>query len=194
MIGVSAMLNRRNFLTSVIASIAGILGFKTSVNAWEPKLGDLVKVKDLPNFWNSLASGTGTVIKKKNWICHPSGRQCNKLCKHNEQLFSVDFGLTGPIDCVPSELEQVKLEQAKSKHDWWVYSTVLDGRAILVECRNTGQRGSIIDPTNEEWKKAFHAPSNPYPWPDATRVVSNMKDDVSYFKSKLFRPLTLPKS
>ena len=56
------------------------------------------------------------------------------------------------------------------ERDWWVYSTVLYGRAILVECRKTKARGSIIDPTDEEWKRAFHAPSQPYPWPDSSRV------------------------
>jgi hypothetical protein len=61
------------------------------------------------------------------------------------------------------------------ERDWWVYSTVLNGRAILVECRKTGKRGSINDPTPEEWKTAFHAPSQPYPWTDAARVVEDDK-------------------
>lgn len=59
------------------------------------------------------------------------------------------------------------------ERDWWVYSTVLEGRSILVKDRNTGQRGSVIDPTPEEWRQAFHAPSRPYPWPDAARVVED---------------------
>lgn len=48
--------------------------------------------------------------------------------------------------------------------DWFVYSTVLEGRAILVKDRNSGARGSIDDPTAEEWGRAFSAPSQGYPW------------------------------
>ena len=57
------------------------------------------------------------------------------------------------------------------ERDWWVYSTVIDGRAILVQDRSSGTRGSINDPTDEEWGRAFHAPSKPYPWNDPARIV-----------------------
>jgi hypothetical protein len=59
------------------------------------------------------------------------------------------------------------------ERDWWVYGTVVEGRAILVECRKTGARGSINDPTPEEWRQAFHAPSRPYHWPDSGRVAED---------------------
>lgn len=57
------------------------------------------------------------------------------------------------------------------ERDWWVYSTALSDRSLLVEDRNSDERGYVPDPTEAEWKKAYHAPSRPYPWPDASRVV-----------------------
>lgn len=59
------------------------------------------------------------------------------------------------------------------ERDWWVYSTVIDGRLICVKCRNTGIRGTIADFTEDEWRRAFEAPSNPYRWDDANRVVED---------------------
>jgi hypothetical protein len=59
------------------------------------------------------------------------------------------------------------------ERDWWVYSTVIEERAILVECRVSGARGSINDPTREEWRQAFHAPSQPYRWLAPARVVED---------------------
>ena len=63
-----------------------------------------------------------------------------------------------------------KSHDAKSKglemdknNEWVVCSTVLDG-ALLLECDKTGMIGVVRDPTKEEWRKAFDAPSNPYRW------------------------------
>jgi hypothetical protein len=55
--------------------------------------------------------------------------------------------------------------------DWWVYSTTTDDGSLLVEDRNSGNRGYVSDPTKLEWAAAYHAPSKPYPWTDASRVV-----------------------
>jgi hypothetical protein len=57
------------------------------------------------------------------------------------------------------------------KPDWWVYSTASEDRSLLVEDRNSGDRGYVPDPTKTEWNAAFHAPSNPYPWHDTSRVI-----------------------
>jgi hypothetical protein len=59
------------------------------------------------------------------------------------------------------------------ERDWWVYSTVLEGRAILVKDRLSGKRGSIDDPTPEEWSRAFYAPSCNYRWEDGSRVAED---------------------
>lgn len=57
-------------------------------------------------------------------------------------------------------------------YDWWVYSTALADVFLMVECRLTGKRGYIPNPTREEWKAAFHAPGEPYRWTgDPSRVV-----------------------
>jgi hypothetical protein len=57
------------------------------------------------------------------------------------------------------------------ERNWWVYSTAVEDGALLVEDRNSGDRGYVPDPTEAEWKAAFHAPRNPYPWKDGARVV-----------------------
>ena len=55
------------------------------------------------------------------------------------------------------------------EHDWEVYSTVPG--AILVQCRDCDLRGYIEVYSDEEWYRAFYAPSNPYRWNDPDRVV-----------------------
>ena len=57
------------------------------------------------------------------------------------------------------------------KHDWLVYSTAIAEKVLMVQCRNTGERGYVPSPTKEEWDAAYHAPSSPYPWKDNSRVV-----------------------
>jgi len=58
-------------------------------------------------------------------------------------------------------------------HDWFVYSAAffLSDRVLVVECRRTGDRGYVRDPSPSEWKRAFHGPIKPYPWPDGGRVT-----------------------
>lgn len=55
--------------------------------------------------------------------------------------------------------------------DWWVYSTSLSDGSLMVEDRNSGDRGYVPNPIKSEWSEAFHAPSNPYPWKDDARVI-----------------------
>lgn len=47
---------------------------------------------------------------------------------------------------------------------------------IMLESPTTGLVGSVRDPSPEEWEKAYHAPSNPYPWPEPWRVVLHKPD------------------
>jgi hypothetical protein len=57
-------------------------------------------------------------------------------------------------------------------HTFWVFSTAIKEGAILVLCR-CGQAGTVNfdDHTEAEWRAAFHAPSQQYPWPDNHRVT-----------------------
>jgi len=55
-------------------------------------------------------------------------------------------------------------------HDWGVISTVLKDVWLLAQCVECGAYGRVSDPSDEEWRQAFHAPSNPYPWSDNERV------------------------
>lgn len=54
--------------------------------------------------------------------------------------------------------------------DWWVVSTAIQEVVLIVECRQTGAIGIVRDPSLDEWKEAFDAPSNPYRWPSHSRV------------------------
>lgn len=69
--------------------------------------------------------------------------------------------LTNPVDKVLFDLH----------YDWWVYSTAVADHVLLVECRKTGLRGYVPDPSTREWYQAHHAPSHSYRWRDTDRVV-----------------------
>ncbi len=55
-------------------------------------------------------------------------------------------------------------------HDWWVISTALGTGQLVLECRCTGAKGVVSNPTHREWGAAFHAPSTPYRWTEHERV------------------------
>jgi hypothetical protein len=57
------------------------------------------------------------------------------------------------------------------KHQWAVFSTALKERALMLQCVGCGEFGTVDDPSLDEWKRAFHAPANPYPWADESRVT-----------------------
>lgn len=56
-------------------------------------------------------------------------------------------------------------------HEWVVFSTALQDVCLMLQCLNCGMHGTVDDPTKEEWREAFHAPSNPYRWRDNSRVT-----------------------
>ena len=61
---------------------------------------------------------------------------------------------------------------AECEHDWVVYSTAVEDVVILVECAKCQARGYIAEFEPGEWHQAFWAPSFPYGWRDASRVIS----------------------
>lgn len=61
------------------------------------------------------------------------------------------------------------------QHEWVVFSTCIGTIEIMCECATCGAFGVVADPFQEEWSKAFHAPSHPYRWPGGDdRVVVKM--------------------
>jgi hypothetical protein len=64
------------------------------------------------------------------------------------------------------------------QHDWLVISTSLADVVLIVECSRCNARGIVGDPSVEEWKRAFYAPSNPYRWTKPSRV-GLLKKEVS---------------
>jgi hypothetical protein len=60
---------------------------------------------------------------------------------------------------------------AEHAHEWVVFSTALADRWLMLQCVGCGLHAVVENPSEEEWKKAFHAPSRPYRWHDENRVV-----------------------
>lgn len=59
---------------------------------------------------------------------------------------------------------------APCDHEWQVVSTVLSESALQTHCKICGLYGSVSDPSDDEWEKAFEAPSSPYDWLHPERV------------------------
>ena len=56
------------------------------------------------------------------------------------------------------------------RREWWVVSTAIVDVVLIVECQLTGAMGIVRNPSRSEWSDAFHAPSKPYRWMEASRV------------------------
>jgi hypothetical protein len=50
------------------------------------------------------------------------------------------------------------------EHKWIVFSTAVYPADLMLECETCGAQGLVVDSTEDEWKAAFHAPSNEYEW------------------------------
>ncbi len=61
----------------------------------------------------------------------------------------------------------------KPDHDWWVFSTCIGTVELMLRCAKTDAFAVVPNPTEEEWKRAYYAPKNPYRWPKSEygRVV-----------------------
>ncbi|MEP4554088.1 hypothetical protein [Tateyamaria sp.] len=59
---------------------------------------------------------------------------------------------------------------APCDHSWQVVSTVLSEGFLQTQCRLCGLYGSVLNPSEEEWSKAFEASSSPYDWLEPERV------------------------
>jgi len=61
------------------------------------------------------------------------------------------------------------------EHRWFVYSTALSDRILLLECATCDMKGSVVEPTDEEWEKA--SGFGPYLWSDVERVKVEARPD-----------------
>jgi len=55
-------------------------------------------------------------------------------------------------------------------HEWVVFSTALTEGWLMLQCVECGTHGTVEDPSEIEWAKAFHAPSKPYHWSEDARI------------------------
>jgi hypothetical protein len=103
----------------------------------------------------------------------------------NSSLKIVDVGQMSAADLAAALGGTLITFKPSAKDDWWVYSTSIGDVVLMLENRATGARGLVRNPTREEWRRAYSAPSNPYPWTDASRVelVDRMTDIDGVFPS-----------
>ena len=59
---------------------------------------------------------------------------------------------------------------APGGHHWVVFNRALEGW-LMLQCTQCGLHGTVDDPIQAEWSRAFSAPSNPYPWADEARIT-----------------------
>ena len=57
------------------------------------------------------------------------------------------------------------------EHAWIVYCVATRQRCLELYCNQCFVAGAVFDPTEEEWRKALGAPSNPYSWSQKGRVT-----------------------
>lgn len=80
---------------------------------------------------------------------------------------------SGVADTQQLNEDQLSLKDNEHLHTWVVFSTALADSWLMLQCVDCGLHGTVEDPTSEEWKQAFHAPSRPYQWIDETRIVTH---------------------
>lgn len=71
------------------------------------------------------------------------------------------------------QANEIRLSSPDDDHQntWVVFSMALSDGWLMLQCVDCGLHGTVEDPTSEEWREAFHAPSRPYQWLDETRIV-----------------------
>ena len=73
------------------------------------------------------------------------------------------------------------VQNVECDHEWVVFSTALKEVCLLVQCVQCGAVGTVDSPSKAEWSEAFHAPSRPYRWNDASRVtIRETRSGTSY--------------
>ena len=61
------------------------------------------------------------------------------------------------------------LNDNATDHEWWVFSTCLGTCELMLRCAKTDAFAVIPNTTEAEWKRAYHAPTRPYRWPESER-------------------------
>lgn len=65
-------------------------------------------------------------------------------------------------------------------HRWAVFSTAIAEGWLMLQCIQCGQHGTVVNPSETEWAKAFHAPKRPYRWVQGERVCVQPQKTASY--------------
>lgn len=78
-------------------------------------------------------------------------------------------------DCVEWLFERfLKEEPETCDHNWYVYTTITSEVAIQVQCPLCRSWGKIIDPTEEEWSRAY---DEVWKWKQTERIIPEWHAD-----------------
>ena len=99
--------------------------------------------------------------------------------QHAGYIATADVSLSGEnvsigdwnVSSMTSETQEpCCISDSQSNHSWIVFSTALEDRCLMLNCKDCGAMGTVADPSSEEWGKAFEAPCKPYLWNEESRV------------------------
>lgn len=102
------------------------------------------------------------------FLCHDAGYVATASISHEGE--TVNIG-DWQVSAMSSETQEPSCNHNRSVgHRWIVFSTAIADGCLMLNCRDCGAMGTVDDPSSEEWKMAFHAPTTPYSWDDESRV------------------------
>jgi hypothetical protein len=89
-------------------------------------------------------------------------------------------------ESIPENMSAMNLTgNTNTTHEWMVFSTAVIECVLMLECAKTGAYGIVRNPTKEEWREAFYAPSDPYRWEGGDdRVESPPKPRHGYERTR----------
>lgn len=74
---------------------------------------------------------------------------------------------------LPEVIEAAIMAQ-ECEHQWWAHGTALSPPTILVQCACCRCLGTTTEFTDEQWKEAFWAPSQPFRWEGAVEKIGSI--------------------
>lgn len=99
-------------------------------------------------------------------------RYFTKKGKLRKNIISVSSGLGRQVTLYYLAGQQLAHEhKTHCDHEWVVFSTALQKVCLMVVCVNCGVNGTVDDPSEDEWCRAFRASSRPYEWAANERVT-----------------------
>jgi hypothetical protein len=130
-----------------------------------------------------LEEAKATIKKKAAWMNLPVAevaelyadeflKYFTKKGRLRKNIISVSSGLGRQVTLYYLAGQQLADEhETHCTHEWVVFSTALQEVCLMVVCVNCGVNGTVNDPSEDEWRRAFRAPSQPFKWDAKERVT-----------------------